>query len=75
MKYEEQRNRSVLKLCGVPIIGGCIFKSWSMFEFIQAILTRIPKALCFSNGSMASRHHNVHIEFSEQLQWRHFPKP
>ena len=27
-----------------------------MFEFIQAILTRIPKIPCFSNNLMASKH-------------------
>ena len=30
--------------------------SWSMFEFIQAISTRIPKIPCLSSNSMASRH-------------------
>ena len=30
--------------------------SWSMFEFIQAISTRIPKIPCLSINSIASRH-------------------
>ena len=45
-----------------------------MFESIQAILTRIPKPLCFSNNSMASRHlkTTMLLNFSEQLECPQF---
>ena len=47
-----------------------------MFEFIQAILTRTPKAKVFLSNSMASRHlkTTMFFNFSEKLECPQFPR-
>ena len=46
-----------------------------MFEFIQAVLSRMPKAIIFESNSMASRHLKTTLfNFSEELECPQFPK-
>ena len=47
-----------------------------MFEFIQAILTRIAQAPCLSNNSMTSRHlkTTMFLKFREEFECPQFPK-